>query len=268
MCIRDRSSTTPQQPFAMTTSSDIRGNTAAHTSEVTTSSADSSTMPQPWSNGLITNSRRATIQNSLTTSQTLATAQSRTDGLTTISEEVTSAAGHASTAGDTTTMTDLASTTDDEGTSRTTKSMNQTGHMTTARPQNETETPIPGVHFSESTTVETTTQMIASPSDDDDKFTESGTDEYDVWNNQQELVQVAIISLAVLCIVCVSVCIMMAVLFFVACKRRNLQSRDYYVYKKVPLKDDQQTHNGMQEYSFVEIQPHHATPALSQQDEK
>ena len=98
--------------------------------------------------------------------------------------------------------------------------------------------------------------------------TQVDQDEYDVWTNQQELVQVAIISLAVLCIVCVSVCIMMAILFFVACKRRNLQSRGYYVYKEVPMKDDRETHNGTQEYSFVEIQPHHATSALSQQDKK
>ena len=91
-------------------------------------------------------------------------------------------------------------------------------------------------------------------------------DEYNVWNNQQELMQVAIISLAVLCIVCVSVCIMMAILFFMACKIRNVQSGSHY--KKVLLKEDQEVHDDeTQEYSFVEIQPHSATSGLSQQPE-
>ena len=273
----EMSSTTPQQPFAMTvTSGNIRGNTVAsevHTSEGTTNSADSGTVtPQPWSNGLTTFSGRATMQNYPRTSQTVATTQSRTDGLTTSSEEVTSAAVQGNTvADDTTTMTESAASTDDDG--GTTKSMNHTGTIA-ARPQNETEMPIPNVHSSKSTAVGTT-KMINSP-DDNDKFAESGIrvttprfhqtqvdqDEYDVWNSQQELVLVAIISLAVLCIVCISVFIM-TVLFFMACKRRNIQARGHY--KEVPLKDDKEAHDdGTQEYSFVEIQPHHATSALSQ----
>ena len=272
----EMSSTTPQQPFAMTvTSGNIRGNTVAsevHTSEGTTNSADSGTVtPQPWSNGLTTFSGRATMQNYPRTSQTVATTQSRTDGLTTSSEEVTSAAVHGNTvAADTTTMTDSAASTDDDR--GTTKSMNHTGTIT-ARPQNETETPTPSVLSSESTAVETTTKIINSPDDDDDKFTprfhqtQADQEEYDMWNSQQELVQVAVISLAVLCIVCISVFIMTAILFFMACKRRNIQARGHY--KEVPLKDDKEAHDdGTQEYSFVEIQPHHAMSALSQQDEK
>ena len=52
--------------------------------------------------------------------------------------------------------------------------MSHTG-TTTTRPQNGRETPTPNVHSSESTAVETTSQIMASPSDGDDKFTESGT---------------------------------------------------------------------------------------------
>ena len=262
-------------PHNMITNSYFRGNTLAHTSEVTTSSASSNT--EPWTNGLTTKSGKATDQTSSTTSPELASTHSKTDGLTTNSEKVTSAAVQAITAADTTIMTDSAASTDDDWS--TTESMNHM-RMTTTRPQNERETRTPGVRSSESTTFEVTTQMVASPSDGDEKFTESGSrvtgprfpqsqadqDEYDTWSNQQEFVQVAIISLAVLCIVCASVCIIMAVLFYMACKRKNVRLRGHY--KELPLRDDQETHDGTQEYSFVEIQPHHATSALSQQDEK
>ena len=82
----------------------------------------------------------------------------------------------------------------------------------------------------------------------------------DMWkNNQQNLLQVSIISLMVLCMVCTTVCVMMAILFFVACKRKKgLRLVPQGRYKKLsPIIDkdlEKAKHeNEMEEYSFSEM---------------
>ena len=57
-------------------------------------------------------------------------------------------------------------------------------------------------------------------------------------NSEHDILQVAIASLAVLCVVCSAICVIMIVLFFMACKKRSdgvLHSRHHY--SKVPLTD-------------------------------
>ena len=57
-------------------------------------------------------------------------------------------------------------------------------------------------------------------------------------NSEHDILQVAIASLAVLCVVCSAICVMMIVLFFMACRKRSdgvLHSRRHY--SKVPLTD-------------------------------
>ena len=49
------------------------------------------------------------------------------------------------------------------------------------------------------------------------------------------MLHVAIVSLAVLCAVCVTVCVIMVALFFILCKRRS--NRVCQHYDKVPLTD-------------------------------
>ena len=62
---------------------------------------------------------------------------------------------------------------------------------------------------------------------------------YGVWNSSQRaLLQVAIISLAILCAVCFTVCAIMIVLFFIACRRRNAPPQGYY--RKVPFTEKDQ----------------------------
>ena len=67
---------------------------------------------------------------------------------------------------------------------------------------------------------------------------EQATEE-DNWNSSQRaLLQVAIISLAILCVACFTVCAIMIILFFIACRRRNAPPQGYY--KKVPLTEKDQ----------------------------
>lgn len=92
---------------------------------------------------------------------------------------------------------------------------------------------------------ETTSPQLSGVQADQDKLNSS---EHDIF-------QVALVSLTVLCIICILVFIMMAVLFFLACKRRNITLRPRGQYKKLHLttKEEDEAHNEVQEYSFVEI---------------
>ena len=64
-------------------------------------------------------------------------------------------------------------------------------------------------------------------------------DKYGVWSSsQQALLQVAIISLAILCAVCFTVCAIMIVLFFIACHKIRGPPQGYY--KNVPLTEKDQ----------------------------
>ena len=64
-------------------------------------------------------------------------------------------------------------------------------------------------------------------------------DKYGVWSSSQRaLLQVAIISLTILCAVCFTVCATMIALFLVACCKRNAPPQGYY--KKVLLTEKDQ----------------------------
>ena len=53
-------------------------------------------------------------------------------------------------------------------------------------------------------------------------------DEYGAWtSSQHNLLQVAIVSLTVLCTICTVICVVMAILFFMVCKRRGVILRGH-----------------------------------------
>ena len=82
-------------------------------------------------------------------------------------------------------------------------------------------------------------------------------EKFATWKSTQDnLLQVSIISLTVLCVVCIAVCIMMVTLFFKTCKRREVLTRGRYKkLSRAAYKDHGETlnDNEMEEYSVSEI---------------
>ena len=92
-----------------------------------------------------------------------------------------------------------------------------------------------------------------SPTSNDDR---EGSKISDSTNDQNDLLQVAIISLIVLCIVCMVVCIMMVTFIYMACMKRKIQITQSCNKKLSQTeKGQEETHkeNETQEYSFMEI---------------
>ena len=108
-----------------------------------------------------------------------------------------------------------------------------------------------------------TIQMIPRPHDGTpkaiiiptlDSFTafQAHEDDYHAWtSSQHDLFRVAIILSSVfLCAVCIAVCVIMAVLIFMACKKRSGNVRAHGYYKRMPLTDkgEHKTNNEIKEH--------------------
>ena len=250
---------TSQSSSAATFTSDSSGALHTHSPyEVTTSSpADTTSQPPSENDPTTTYSERTTMSNPHVT-DALATivsteTQSNTNEVRTISEDTTTAASVT----ETTSSSPIKSTSHDGHQDSTTLPTEFEITTITAITTSMTDSP---AYFSESTI--TTIDMDSSATTDPNKFAvlQAEQDKYNVWqSSQHNLLQVAIISLTVLCIVCTAVCVMMVTLFFVACKRRKgprLITRGRYK-KLSPTDKDQEgspkDENEIEEYSFSEI---------------
>ena len=265
-------------PFSTTTSTSdgSKGRLVAHTStSATTSVSDGITSVPQWINGATTNSdeNTSTQANTITTStsSTVSTGldpgqQPWTDDLTTVQERVTEVSTQGSTGSVPTTVPTLSTSTSIYNEQTTTGE--HLGHPTTDyQHQTETETqhtrePV-NTDSSEKTTqishndfTESDAKVLTTEQFSVDPELQANKDIYDTWNSSEhDILQVAIVSLAILCTICIVVCVMAFVLFFIACKRRNITLRPRGNYKKLPLTDKEQeaTEDEIQEYSFMEI---------------
>ena len=110
----------------------------------------------------------------------------------------------------------------------------------------------PGTDTLPSLIVETASSPSATPSGQNELQAEQDNT---LQNASQDLLQVAISSLVVLAMVCITVCAIMVTVFIMACKRNTAQfthSRGHY--KKLPQAAEAHSETQeTQEYSFVEI---------------
>ena len=239
-------STSQSSSAAITSMSDTAGTT--HTHKVTTSSLSSTTPHQ-----FTTYTERTT---DLIASTRM---QSNTDESTIVSEEVTTAATVTQTS---TSSSSISHTSNGgrEGSATTSPDLTNQSKITTSTATSASQTDSP---LYSSGSIVTTTEMVSGPSSGDLLVTtvtelQAKQDKYDIWeSSQRNLLQVAIISLTMLFIVCIAVCIMMVILFIMACKRRYKVQITRGRYRKLsPIEIDQEeTHkeNETQEYSFMEI---------------
>ena len=253
----------------MTTSGDISG---TKTTNAVTASSSSSTTPQMSTDNITTTPDNTPTQhNPLTISPTLIAttdhdrARPRINGVT---DDINVIGGHPVTSASFTPTTDSDAPKDNEdftvinysGTSKPTKSHHTTeaplANPTDSADNTESVTSNSDTDDSKKTDSSATTQFMSisteeiSTSDpNDDKKTATThiiaevqaneEDKYSVQSSsQQALLQVAVISLAVLCAICFTVCAIMFVLFFIACRKRSSPPQGYY--KKVPLTEKDQ----------------------------
>ena len=274
------STTTSTHPDKNIKTSAVHTSAAASTSDIhtstTTSSVTDATEVPTWTdrgNGATTGFKRTPSQPTQMTStpseesdmvSTGSRLQPRTDLVTTDDNiekmtEVTSQAS--STYKPLTTWTSLELTTtstDGESQSATTEytESETTKHQDDSKTTGEI---VETVDFKGSKT--TTATELSTTSISDRRGTTSPqlsgvqTDQDKLDSSEHDIFQVALVSLTVLCIICILTFIMMAVLFFLACKRRNITLRPRGQYKKLHLttKEEDEAHNEVQEYSFVEI---------------
>ena len=242
-----------QSSSAATFTSDSSGALHTHSPyEVTTSSPADTTSQLPSDNHPSTTySEKTTMSNPQVTDALTTIASTETQSNT--NEVRTTAASMT----ETTSSSPIESTSHNGHQDSTTLPTEFEITTTTAITTSMTDSP---AYFSESTI--TTIDMDSSATTDPSKFAvlQVEQDKYNVWqSSQHNLLQVAIISLTVLCIVCTAVCVVMVTLFFVACKKRKgprLITRGRYK-KLSPTDKDQEgspkDENEIEEYSFSEI---------------
>ena len=156
--------------------------------------------------------------------------------------------------GGTDTETQLGTTTDSDSTS----SSDSDGGLTT-KSSTTVSSSISRGHSTESVS---TIQMVPQPHHGTTKAVmptlesledfQANEDHNHAWtSSHHDLFPVAIISLVFLCAVCIAVCVIMALVIFMACKNRNGNVRDHGYYKRMPLTDEgqEETHNEVKEHS-------------------
>ena len=249
MTITTSFSSTARSTSAATFTSDSPGALPTHSPyEATTSSPSAITSRLPSDNDATTTESNTQPPTMIASTET----QSYTDEVTTISVDATTPAS----VNQETSSSPIASTSDADNEGSTI--MPTEFNITTATATTTSKTDSP-TYFSQSKV--TTVDAESKVTTDLDRFAvlQVEQDKYDIWkNSQHNLLQVAIISLMVLCMVCIAVCFMMITLFFMACKRRKgLRLITRARYKKLsPIDKDQEEskpENEMEEYSFSEI---------------
>ena len=261
-------SNSPLISTTIATKSHSKGTLAAHTSSSAATTVADVTRVQQWTDGATSNSdeNTSTQSISMTTATTTEVSpdpgkHSWTDGPTNIPDKITTPTFQSSTANVPVTVS--MSSTSTTGTEKQNTANEHLGSTTSDSEQMETGTLNElddTVHFTE------TTQFIRSPvtggtlgsaSTMEQQLSvemQADNDEYGTRTKVNRDIFQAV-TLAVLCTVCIVVCVMMVVLLFIACKKRKLTLIPRGQYKKVPLTDKEQeeTQNKMQEYSFMEI---------------
>ena len=255
------------------TSGDIGGDINTHTTNEVSTSSPSSTTPglSIIDDNTTTSDNSTPLHNPLMTIPTLiAGTQSQINSATDATEKV--AVG-----GQSTTSASISPTTDSDVPDNTNMNYSETSTATESHRKTEAPGPLakpthpadimdltssPNTNNNKETDSCATTQLmgvsteqISTHDSSDGKKTDSSIttllmsvsgevqaneeDKYGIWNSsQQALLQVAIISLAILCAVCFTVCAIMIVLFFIACQKRNAPPQGYY--RKVPLTEKDQ----------------------------
>ena len=256
----------------------VHTSAAASTSDIhtstTTSSVTDATEVLTWTdrgNGATTGFGRIPSQMTSTSSEeydmvsTGSRLQPKTDLVTTdnnnIIEKVTEVTSQASSTNKpltTWTSSELTTTSTDDESQSTTTEYTESEIIKHQDDSKTTGEIVETVDFKESETT-TATEPLTSISDrrgtTSPQLSGVQADQDKLNSSEHDIFQVALVSLTVLCIICILTFIMMAVLFFLACKRRNITLRPRGQYKKLQLttKEEDEAHNEVQEYSFVEI---------------
>ena len=262
----DKTASTQQNPFSTSLTSTIgqqiwtdhvntnsKRTTSTQQSELTSSKL---TTTQSWTDHMMTtytgsNKITSEKQHSLTTSTTQSIDTELppwTDRLVNDLEETMIATGG------TDTETQLSTTMDSDSTS----SSDNDGGLTTK----SSTTVSSSISRGHSTDPVSTIQMILQsdagttkaimPTLDSLEDFQANEEDYHAWtNSHHDLFPVAIISLVFLCAVCIAVCVIMAVVIFMACEKRSGNVRDHGYYKGMPFTDKGQdeTYNGVKEHS-------------------